>query len=231
ATEDLRRRGHPPGPIFEIIDADGVGVAGTVPKYGELGGALITFDPASGDHTVHRDVVPDQSVVALAYRGGKVYGGTTIHGGLSSTPSTDEAHLFVFDLASGTRERLLVPVPGSETVSTLAFGGDDEVLWGVTFDNVLFRYQVAASKVTHRVDLGLPREGANWGRVPTLKYRPQDGLFYGVAGHTFFSFDPETKEKNVISDTAPYATLEITEAGKIYLISDTNVYTYTPSGA
>lgn len=214
--------------IFEIVDAGELGAAGSVPKYAELGGALILFDPATGDSSTYRNVVEDQSVVALAARNGTVYGGTTIEGGIGSEPTTTEAQLFEFDVATRERTTLSVPSPGSKTIAHLAFGDDDDpTLWGITYDNVLFGYDTETHQVTSTQRLALPQLGASWGRNPVLKYRPQDGKLYGVAGGSLFSFDPDTQRYHRISANS-YMALEIAANGNVYLINDTNLFTYTP---
>src|SRR5699024_2499668 len=58
--------------------------AGSVPDYGQLGGALTPVDPATGQAEFQRDGVRPQSRGSLAQRDGLIYGGTSIHGGLSS---------------------------------------------------------------------------------------------------------------------------------------------------
>jgi outer membrane protein assembly factor BamB len=62
---------------------------GTMPDLGLLGGYLVVYDPATGQVvTRERNVVTDQSIVALAYRDGVIYGSTSIYGGQSATPPT-----------------------------------------------------------------------------------------------------------------------------------------------
>ncbi|HLT62105.1 MAG TPA: hypothetical protein VK020_12970, partial [Microlunatus sp.] len=39
--------------IFEVVDAGGIGVLGSVPKYGLLGGGLTVFDPETGQHQTY----------------------------------------------------------------------------------------------------------------------------------------------------------------------------------
>src|SRR5699024_1952650 len=61
-----------------LIAAGDLAAAGTVPNYGELGGALVLFDPEGEERQIHEDLVPDHSVTALAYRDGLIYGGTGV---------------------------------------------------------------------------------------------------------------------------------------------------------
>jgi len=212
--------------VFKMIEADGLVLIGTVPEYGHLGGALTVLDPASGDHRTYRNVVQDQSVVSLAHRDGIVYGGTTIRGGLSTEPTTTEAHLFEFDLATREVTSTIVPVPDAVTVATLRFGLRPTELWGMTYENVLFSYDIRTSRVVHTLPTDIPPAGATWGRSPTLRLRRQERAFYGVAGDSFFRFDPASHEVRVLDDAHEWKSLELTPDGEIFLIDETNVYRY-----
>ena len=77
-----------------------MGTAGTT---GARPGALSVYDYTTGTSTVHKDIVTDQSIIALAYHNGLLYGGSTIRGGYSSTPSQTEAKLFVYDPVEQTK--------------------------------------------------------------------------------------------------------------------------------
>ena len=73
----------------------------------------------------------DECVFGLTARQGIVYGGTSIVGGLSTTPPTrDAATVFAWDVAKSKKLWETVPVPGAATVSSVTFGPDG-LLWGV----------------------------------------------------------------------------------------------------
>ncbi len=76
---------------------------GTTGITNERKGALSVFDFETGITTVHKDIVTDQSVVALVYHNGIVYGGSSIRGGYSSIPSQTEAKLFLYDPTTKTK--------------------------------------------------------------------------------------------------------------------------------
>jgi hypothetical protein len=60
-----------------------------------------------------------------------VYGGTSIAGGLTTTPPTREAGtVFAWDVAGKKKLWETVPVPGAATVSSVTIGPDG-LLWGV----------------------------------------------------------------------------------------------------
>ncbi len=198
--------------------------AATIPNYGELGGALTLFEPNSGTYEVHRNIVEDQSITELAYRDGLVYGGTSIHGGLSSEPTQDEAELFVWD---ARRDRLVsssVVVPGAQVIHALAFD-DDGDLWGFADNGVFFEYDVERGEVARTVSTPA-RVSSNWGRLSELYLHP-DGRFYGDSGGRLFRFDPETDEfVTLMTDGAFHSTIDT--AGNIYFADETNIYRYVP---
>src|SRR5699024_1406594 len=88
-------------PRHMISAGEHVAIA-TIPDYGELGGGLTLLDPQTGEHEFTRDIVADQSVTDLAYADGVVYAGTSIHGGLDSTPKADTAEVVAWR-AAGVR--------------------------------------------------------------------------------------------------------------------------------
>ncbi|MFX4272401.1 hypothetical protein ACQBAR_13710 [Propionibacteriaceae bacterium Y1685] len=220
--------GHDQDRLFDIVDAGGLAAVGTVSEYGTLGGSLTLFDPVKGNPEVFK-VAKDQSVVTLAYRDGVVYGGTSIHNGLSTTPTTTEGQIFGFDVASRTTKFLDVPVPGDETVATVAFGRSSNILWGMTYENHLFGYDVTTGTVTTTIKVDLPSAGANWGRTPEMQWNAQQRRFYGVAGHALFSFNPANKKVTVLDRSKEWKGIQVTGGGDIYLIDGLSVYEYVPA--
>ncbi len=87
---------------FCMIAAGDKVVQGSIPDYGELGGALSIYDPVTDKMDVYRNLCPNQSPISLAYHDGKVYIGTSVSGGLGIYPSETAAKVMVFDME--TRE-------------------------------------------------------------------------------------------------------------------------------
>lgn len=107
---------------------DGKVFMGTAAKTGAMDGALTVYNLTTGASTVHTGIVNDQSVVALAYYNGKVYGGTTVRGGYSTTPTTTAAEFFIYDPATGTVTKPPMPVAGIKAVTELIVV--DNKIWG-----------------------------------------------------------------------------------------------------
>src|SRR5690606_39178790 len=116
----------------------GIGVAaknkvffGTVPGYGQNGGELIEFDAGNNDQlTTYGQVVANHSIITLAYQGGKLFGGTSIWGGLGINPVATEAKLFVWDIDGKTKLHEFVPVAGAKAITCLINGNDGNI-WGI----------------------------------------------------------------------------------------------------
>jgi len=124
---------------------------GTIPEYGQLGGALALVDPVSGAKEVHRNVIPDQSVTALATVGDLVLGGTGIWGGLGTAPTQVEAKLFLWDPATGTKLWEGPAIPGAKAITRLVVAPDGRV-WGSTV-GTLFEFDMASRTVVRSVEV------------------------------------------------------------------------------
>lgn len=126
---------------YKMEYADGKLIIGTIPDYGELGGALTIYDLASGEKQVYRNIIQDHSIVGLAYKDGKIYGSTTKYGGSNTTPPTSNPEVFVWDIAKKemTMHTQLTSLTGlgkHRMISGLTFDKDG-LLWGAV-DGILF---------------------------------------------------------------------------------------------
>lgn len=175
---------------------------GTEPGYGLLGGELALYDPADGGVRRYPDVVADQSVTALTYHDGVLYGGTMVFGGNGSTPTQAEAKVFAFDVASGAKLWEVTPVPGERAVSGLTVDADGH-LWGITAGK-LFELDPATRETlrTHEVAPFDWSSVGEWNPLPTkVSFDPGDGQLYVTARGRLSRLDPET-----FADSAPPGT-------------------------
>lgn len=161
---------------------------GTVPDYATSGGALTIYDPATGAYEVFRSLVPNQSVVSLAYKNGKVYGGTSYSGGLGTEWPYADGKLFVFDIATKTAEFVTVPVPGKGAVNQLIVGPDGNI-WGFA-QGTFFVFDPINQKVLNEYTLDAFPEAVGTWRDAELETSVMDGHVYGtIAGDNFFRID------------------------------------------
>ncbi|MFE7331304.1 hypothetical protein ACFU8W_41650 [Streptomyces sp. NPDC057565] len=207
--------------MFDVVSVGNKLVFGSVPNYGTLGGALVLAD-LDGNVEVHRNVVQDQSVTALATRGTLVFGGTSVHGGLSTTPKATEAVLFIWDARTRKKVFETVPVPGDEIIHSLLV--DRHRLWGMSSTGVLFEFDLRTRTVVRAADVGLP-DTNTWGRLGKL-HRHDDGRIYGNAGNKLFRVDPATLAVTILATNAKVSALAPT--GEIFFGDSTNLYVYKP---
>jgi hypothetical protein len=221
---------------FTMTSGDGKLFIGTFPGYGSLGGALTILEESvtGATYETFRNVVPNQSLFGLAYRNGKVYGGTSRNGGLGIEPTETEAKLFVFDTATKRVARTFTPqIPGlrgkANLIGELSFGPGG-LLWGIMdgtadatgYDAAIFALnpdtlEVVKSKIVTMSPFN------------TSKYRPyyirwgQDGLLYTTIGRKLFAIDPhDLRAKQLIPDTVNLMTLG--SDGSIYYIAGSKLY-------
>ncbi|HVK06500.1 MAG TPA: hypothetical protein VM490_23725, partial [Armatimonadaceae bacterium] len=175
---------------------------GTIPNYGTLGGALTLLDRRTGKWQTHRNVVKDQSVIALTLRGDRAYGSTSVTGGLGLDPSESEARVFAWDIKAG-KKIADAPVrlpgrPAPKLIGGLAFGPDG-LLWGVAAGSVF-----ALDPET----LAIRRQRTLYPDVPQYsRFRPQfvgfgpDGLLYSNLAGRVTAIDPATLEfRNLVAE-------------------------------
>ena len=134
AVSKLFAIGNEQDRLHTITDGGGKLFIGSIATYGKLGGALTVFDGQS--HKVYRNIVENQSIIGLAYKDGKVYGSTTIYGGLGSEPTAEEAKIFVWDpvLEKKMKETALTidGLEKPEHIGDLVVGPKDGYIWGAS---------------------------------------------------------------------------------------------------
>jgi len=168
---------------------------GTIPDYGKLGGTLTIYDPQTNERKTYRNIIEDQSIVGIAYKNGKIYGSTTIRGGLNIDPTAQRAVMFVWD---EEEEKLIKTIDLKDVfnelnqppmISGLTFDKDG-LLWGAV-DGILFAmdpdtYAIVKSKNIYPniKDRGM------WRPVHILF--GEDGLIYTDIGGKLTVVDPGT---------------------------------------
>lgn len=190
---------------------------GTVPQYGQLGGAFAIYDPKDGNLLTYRHLVKDQSIVTLAYKDGKIYGGTSIWGAYGAPdPTAQEGKMFIWDIASGQKELEFSPVAGKQAVTSLIVGPDGNI-WGFN-EGVLFIYDTQEKKVIHEQELFPVRYAGTVWRDATLLVG-KDGDVYGTARGKLFRIDGVTKQMTMIDEAGHFDGLAQDEYGNLYMRS------------
>jgi hypothetical protein len=200
---------------------------GTTPAYGEYGGALTVYDVPTGNHTVYRNLVTDQTIASVLPVGASVWAGSSIEGGQGTEPKATEAHLIKVDPATGQVLSDTVPVSGAASISELIAGPDGN-LWGLA-DGIVFAVNPATGQVVRQIAVFSGATGAQDG---ALSWR--DGYLYGVAGGRLFVLDVLDDEATVLRSHG-LNRLTQTPDGTYYTLlqpdgytSPTNLASYTP---
>ncbi|MFC4116773.1 hypothetical protein [Nonomuraea zeae] len=186
---------------------------GSTPDYGLWGGALTTYDYATGEHTVLRAPVADQGVISMLVRDGTLWGGTTVNGGGGTTPKAKEAKLFTYDLATGTKKSELTPVPGASSITSIV-EGPDGLIWGLA-DGVLFILDPGSSTVQQRVELPAAYSGVQ----DELHVNPDEHVYASIDGK-LLRIDPLSKAVTVLRGSGTYRSTQ-DAAGNLWFRSGT----------
>lgn len=203
-----------------VLEEEGKLVLGTVPKYGLLGGALVIYDFATREREVYHNVIDQQSVTAVTYKDGLVYGGSNVWGGLGVDPTAKEAKLFIWDMANKQKVFEIAPVPGKRAITELIVGPDGNI-WGAA-EGVLFIFDPNTRKVIHtQTIVQRTYTGAVW-RDAQFEIGT-DGNVYGVQSNRFFVIHAETKKMTVIRDVGIRNWLAQDHFGNFYLTEDTSL--------
>ncbi len=193
---------------------------GTVPKNGRLGGALAIWDLTTSDSPqIMWNVVPDQSIVGMAYHNGVVYGGTSIYGGLGSTPTETEGKLFAWDVAENKMLYTITPVPSKPAVTQL-LTRPDGTIWGLA-GSTLFIFDPEKREVVFTTEV-VDGAGARW-REGSL-VNGVDGNVYGTMSYVLFKVDPETRQVTRLATGADKVASDFD--GSLYTFGDPKTELY-----
>ncbi|TMV48726.1 hypothetical protein FE783_16885 [Paenibacillus mesophilus] len=179
---------------FALATGDNKLFTGTIPKLGELGGAISIYDGTEWE--TYRNVVENQSIMGLAYRNGKLYGSTTVWGGLGIEPTAAEAKIFIWDVAAKRKIAEFVPAIQQaggmkpKSIGGLSFGPDG-LLWGAAYGTIFAMnpdtYEIVKQKEITATDWVFDH---NW--VPVKLRWDAEGILYTTLGGQIVAVDPST---------------------------------------
>ncbi|WP_142759821.1 cohesin domain-containing protein [Bacillus sp. HNG] len=199
------------------IEAEGKIFVGSIPDYGELGGAMMVYDP-SGDnpkdsYKVHRNIVENQSIISLAYKDGKIFGSTSINGGLSSETKATEAKIFVWDIDKEKKiKEISLDIPGlynPPAIGGLSIGPDG-LLWGAV-NGIVFAMDPESLAVIKYKNL-FPTDGS-WGQWGAYNVEWQNDILYMQLGRRLVAIDPISLDFHYFEDSEAFT---IGEDGHLY---------------
>ena len=212
---------------FAMTSTEDKLVVGTVPNYGKLGGALAFYHPATGQLESFVNVVEKQSIIALCYHSGMIYGGTSVYGGLGGTAEADEGKLFIWDTIQHQKVYEFVPVKGEKVVSALTVGKNG-LIWGMTTGHLFaFNPETKAVEQMHKLfePLDWSKQSHYW-RGVFLNYDLEKDIIYGNCLDKLFSFSVESAQMEVLQTGGSLFARD--SKGTIYYTKEAELYKLVP---
>jgi hypothetical protein len=202
---------------------------GTVPKYGKRSGALTVWKQGTAGRTLC--VVPDQSVVSLAYAGGRLFGGTSTRGALGVDPvyaPGASATLFSIDPATGAVSLHPLPLTAPKAVTALA--EVDGELWGLAGGSLFTLDPAQPGTITAKRLFADPDYAAKpslaWRDGVLLTVDQDPGYVYGTLGDQVFRIDRSTKTATVLLTVAGMEGLTADGFGNLYYKINERLYRF-----
>ncbi|MGF9696624.1 hypothetical protein [Paenibacillus sp. MABNR03] len=190
--------------LVHMSEGDGKLFISTISGYGTLGGSLTVHDTVTGETKVHRNVVQNQSVLSTAYVDGKIFGSTTIRGGLGSTPSEQEAKIFVWDVENEQKiTEFTLDIP--ELIDPIFIGdlslGPDGLIWGASYEYI-FAIDPDTYKLVKYKKIYPKLYYTQWHHHP-MRWS-EDGLLYVLFNNKLTVIDPETLDFKTLTDASRF---------------------------
>lgn len=184
---------------YGMAQGDNKVFIGTVPASGQSKGALSIYDTLTDTAQVFRDIVPNQSIISVAYHNGYVYAGSSIAGGKNTTPKETEAKLVKLNIATGAYTTYTMPV-SSQAITALIVGSDKKI-WGLS-EGYLFIFNPATNTIEYH-----EQKFSNVSYGPTAAVEKDGSLVLGRAGSNaifgtikthLFKIDTTTKNVTIL---------------------------------
>lgn len=197
---------------------------GTIPPNGSLGGALTVYDPDSNQAPkIYENVIHNQSIVGLEFYNGKLYGSTTVAGGLDMTPTEAAAKVFVWDIEQEKVIEEQIPnIPGATVQPTMISGlslGPDGLLWAAADGSIFAMDPETLEIVKHKNIYPKVKNAGRW-RPVHLRWGEDDLLYTTLAGQLTV-IDIETLTHETL---APTSLMTLGDDGNIYYIDDSHLH-------
>lgn len=196
----------------------------TVPNYGVLAGAITVYDANTNKFTVIDTIFNGQSPVTLLLREGKIWGGTTISGGLGVKPTQHECKLFCFDPTTNSLTYYESPLKGYMAITAL-LNGPDGNLWGMS-DGELFIFDTENKKIIHKQRIYEFNRQRTHIWIDGKLTHHKNGKIYGTGGSKFFEISPITKRVKILKEGV--GLLAQDDQGYLYFRKDAFLWRYKP---
>ena len=186
---------------------------GSHPPYGELGGAMASWDPTQNKVSAnYRNLVQAQSIVSLAYepKSGLIFGGGGNYGGNGTRPTQKEAVFFAFDPETKQKLYEMPLVPGAQTYPAMV-AAEGRVF--VALDQ-LYVFDPSKKEIVHQAPLPAGSQ------LDISLGLHSDGLIYGLTSQSIYSVNPRTYAvQEVAKMPAPWPPIF-----RGFALTDTGIY-------
>ena len=208
---------------FALTSGAGKLFIGTIPYYGRLGGGIAIYDPETKKGETYAPIVEDLSVASLLYYEGRLFGGTTIYGGLGIEPTKKHALMFEWDVGTKTLVRTFLPLPDADItpmISGLCQVGN--LIYG-TFNGYIFAYDPKLQRtIKYRNIYPEVTRYGHW--RPVYTKLGKDGLLYSNLGGKITIIDPLSLSFETVGSSDLMA---IDDDCSIYYAKGCNLYKLT----
>lgn len=231
---------------FSFTTGGGKLFTGTFPASG-FEGALTMMEEVRNDngevtgvtHETLPNLMPNQSIIGLAYKDGKVYGSTTVYsssGSLNPAPLKSEAEVFIFNPETKVIEKSVTPKVLGVTNEVKIIGelsvGPDGLIWGIQdafignpggYDASIFALDPVTLEVVKAKKITVSP-------VSTSKYRPyfirwgNDGLIYSTIGRKVYAINPDTLDAKEVLPGKTINMMTLADNGDLYYIEGTKLF-------
>jgi len=194
---------------------------GTHPNYGMLGGALSVFAPETEQIEVHRNIIPDQQIVAVAADRQWVYAASDPGGGGGAKPRSKTGRFFVWDPRTKKIVYDLELEPRAGIHALACVNGCVYFARGRQF----CEYNHATGKLRTVAELDKPA------RVPNQSLRAcRDGTLWAIFSRQLARIDPRRNKAEFYEETSgrAHGGLTIGLDGTVYFGAGTDMWIHQP---
>lgn len=211
---------------FNITDAGDKIVWGAYPNYGKLGGAVAVYDKKERRTLGVYKPVENQAISGLVCRGNKIYGSTSVYGGLGIDAIDAPSNIFVMDINTGkvlNKKEVTLKTDKNRQyfVGNMIFDKNGN-LW-VACAKTLIKVDPETLEITDEIPIGEKKHELNvvWALPYSLEF-DKKGVLYTNIGNCISAVDTLTKEVKILKELNTNV-LSVAENGNIYFIDQDKV--------
>lgn len=192
---------------------------GTIPAYGKVGGSLIEID-AKNNLKVIGQLIPGQSIISLVSLGDKIFGGSSVSGGIGGRPTAIESKLFEWDPRSSRLLKQFTIIPKSKSVSALTPLSTTQ-LCGMN-DNYFFIYNTSKNEIEKKMEIIDAKSFKNPMRGSSIAIRSPTEIFVCIDNNLYL-VNPNTNKIQIVKKNVDKV---FGEKSSIYYSNSSSLFKY-----